>query len=169
MSVEWFRGVPWERGALTAARAVGVAEAVNEIARGFVEACRHDPTQAPTSGMAAPYRVVRGQFVAVVSAELVVVGHGRPEKASETASDTEAGASPPAKGGRGPKDYDELCNWLADAGFAVVDTKGGHKAVLNHQGVRLATLSNTPSDHRSFRNDVAVCRRVLGVTLRRHR
>lgn len=165
-TTEWFRGVPWEQQALTAAVAADVAEPVTEIARGFIAACQHDPTRAP--GAAAPYRVSRGVYTAVVSAELVVVGHGRPEKAHETASDADSGRSARSKGGRGPKDYNELIRWLADEGIAVVGGSDSHRAVLNPRGVRVATLNSSPSDRRSFLNDVAACRRALGLTLRRH-
>lgn len=155
---EWFRGVPWERRALAAARAEHAAEAVTEVARGFIEAAKHDPTQTPH--LASEYRAVRGQFTAIIDQQLIVVGYGVGEQ-------KEAQAEPQQCGGRGPRDYDELTEWLADEGYAVVLTKGGHRAVLNSSGVRVATLSSSASDYRTFKNDVAACRRATDAQLRR--
>lgn len=167
---EWFRGVPWEPKALAAAHRDRQAEATTEVARGFIEARHHDPSYGPDQ---APFRVTRGKVMAMISAELVVVGYGRPEVASSAASGAETG--PEAVGelrprGRGPSSYDELCEWLEDEGYMVVgrDTDR-HPAVLGPTGIRLVTLNGSPSDYRSLINDTAVCRRVLGIALRRQK
>lgn len=173
MSVVWHRGVPWLAEALTSAVADGVADAVTEVAREFILTIEHDPGRVPPRSIS---NVARGRYAAVISPDLVVVGHGRPEKADPAASERQPGPEgvPADAGrpkGRGPKSYDELSDWLSDEGYQVIKTKGrnsGHLAVVNSRGARLVTLSSTPSDRaRSLDNDVATCRKVLGIPLRR--
>lgn len=161
MPTEWFRGVPWDAAALAFARSDGAAEATTEIARGFITAVNADPSQALSRGE-PPWLVSRGAATAAISESLVVIGHERPEKASRNGSQKRAR-------GRGPKDYEELEEWLGDAGFYVDKPKRGHPRVLGPHGAVMVTLSASPSDRRSFLNDVATCRRVLGVGLRQAR
>ena len=162
---KWYAGVPWLDAALTVAEADDAVGPVSEVARSFIAGCEGDPTRTPTPGQ--PTAVQRGQWVAVVSADLVVVGHGRVPVASPRPEEDDAGR--PARGrSRGPKDYGELVEWLGDEGYAVVDGAGGHLAVVRpSDGQLLVTLSRTPSDTRALANDVAECRRTLGVKLRR--
>lgn len=155
---EWFRGVPWDPRALRSADVDGAAEATTEVARGFIAAVHADPSQALSRGE-PPWFVTRGGATAVVSESLVVVGHQSPDT-----PESEPGRK---RGGRGPRDYGELERWLADDGFYVDRPKRGHPRVLGHGGSALVTLTGSPSDRRSFNNDVAVCRRVLGLELRR--
>lgn len=165
-SVVWHRGVPWLAEALTAATADGVADPVTEVAREFILVIDHDPGRARPSDLAW---VERGEYSACVDANLVVVGHGRPEKALPVATETQPGPKG-RKGGRGPRDYAELTAWLEDDGYQVVQPKGrnSHPYVINPQGARMVTLNHSPGDSkRSLANDVATCRRVLGVALRR--
>lgn len=68
---------------------------------------------------------------------------------------------------RGPKSYTELIDWLQEGGYQVEIVQSGHRAVLTPHGKRLASLPNTPSDHRSFRNSVSMLRRLTGLSLRK--
>lgn len=165
-AVVWHLGVPWLEEALVAAQLLECDGPVTEVARGFIEQCKGDPTRVPRPG--DPTAVQRGDWVAVVSADLVVIGHGKHEKASPTASEPADGRKP-RRGGRGPKSYRELEQWLGDEGYAVIPTKSQHRAVVGpDDGRTLVTLAYTPSDPRTLANDVAECRRTLGVELRRH-
>lgn len=174
-SVIWFRGVPWAAQALTAAQAEddpGLVEVVTEIAR-EIRHVRHD---RPEPG--AKIRAERAGWVAVLSGDLVVVGYGKAGAVSPSASDAPdgpthvgSGESPreSRKKGRGPSSFKELQRWLAEEGF-MVQTKGvNHPVVYNSAGARLVTLPLTPSDPRSVKNSVAICRRVLGIELRKPR
>lgn len=169
MEVTWYRGVPWIPQALTSAVADGIADQLNEVAREFRDTIQYDPGRVP------PVDVVwveRGDYTVGVNHDLVVVGHARPEKGSPAASQTGDGPQPDPDGadrpkGRGPSSYKELISWLEDAGYVVPPRGGGHYAVIDGQGHRLVTLNHTPGDKRALRNDVAVCRRVLGIALRR--
>ncbi len=170
MEVTWYRGVPWVPQALTAATADGIADQLNEVAREFRDTIQYDPGQVP------PVDVVwveRGDWTVGVNHDLVVVGHERPGKASPSASGPDGGPEPdPVDAdrpkGRGPKDYRELEAWLEDDGYLVVGGGDRHPTVIDGEGHRLVTLNHTSSDpKRALRNDVAVCRRVLGIALRR--
>lgn len=69
---------------------------------------------------------------------------------------------------RGPSSFRELFDWLKeDGGYAVEYTKGGHRAIRNPRGKRVATLPTTPSDRRAFKNAVSMMRRLTGLELRR--
>lgn len=158
---EWYRGVPWDPLALKSAERDGAAEATTEVARGFIIAVHADPSEALAMGD-PPWFVFRGSSLAVVSESLVVVGHQQPD-----VPDTSEDSPRKRRGARGPRDYAELEEWLADEGYYVDRPRRGHPRVLSPQGPVLVTLTGSPSDVRSFANDVAVCRRVLGLGLRR--
>lgn len=165
----WYRGVPWIRAALTSATHDGIADALTEVAREFRDAVQYDPARVPPAEVAW---VERGGYTVGVNRDLVVVGHERPGKASSGVSGAEAGPEAQPQGGdrpkgRGPKDYDELAAWLEDEGYMVLHTGSGHRSVVDQRMNRRVTLNGTPGDKRSFFNDVAVCRRVLGIGLRR--
>lgn len=170
LDVVWYRGVPWIRAALTRATADDVVDAMTEVAREFRDTIQYDPGRVLPSEVAW---VERSGHTVGVNRDLVVVGHERPEKASLTASGAEPGPeaedqTEPRPKGRGPVSYSELEEWLGDEGYAVVKSASGHLAVVDHEGVRRVTMSFTPSDKkRALRNDTAVCRRVLGIPLRR--
>lgn len=161
--VEWYRGVPWSTWAAEAARAADALDPVTEVARGWIDGIRHDPSRADLWDY---HTVVRGKWIAVISPELVVVGHGKAESGLSSASDILGGADTPGRGGRGPKTHEELIAWLADEGYEVRPEKSGHRGIYK-DGVRLMGLASTPSDHRTLKNEVANCRRNLGIALRR--
>lgn len=158
MATRFYQGVPWVDDALARAQGEGVADALTDVARGLVVAAQHDPTHTRA-------RVARrGRFSVVLTDELVVAGYeiggGEPEPVEE----------PERAKGRGPKSQRELIEWLADAGYPTVrrgGDNGGHYAVLGKEGQRLVTMSSTASDGRALANQVATCRRVLGIELRR--
>lgn len=172
-SVIWFRGVPWDAQALHSARAEGdpgLVEVVTEIAR-EIRLTRKD---RPEPG--AQIRAERGGWTAILSGELVVMGYGRAEEVLRSASEGSDGSEAPDEPekprkatGRGPVSREELIEWLADEGFQVVlrSGRGHHDYVVSPQGVRLITLPGNGKSRRSLLNNVATCRRVLGIELRR--
>ena len=171
MDVKWYRGVPWIPQALTSAVADGIADQLNEVAREFRDSIQYDPGRVPPADVVW---VERGDYTVGVNHDLVVVGHERPGKGSSAASGPDGGPEADPSDvdrpkGRGPKDYAELIEWLEDAGYAV-PRAGGHYAVIDGEGHRLVTLNHSPSDNkRALLNDTAVCRRVLGIALRREK
>lgn len=159
-SVVWFRGVPWEPRALESARADDVAEPVTEVARAFIAISEPGSVTKPTAA-------TRGRFTAVVSPELVVIGHGRLEEGSTSASEQPGRAK-----GRGPRSYAELEAWLAEEGYPVVDKpRSSHRAVLDPRtGATMVTIGQDKPGNimrSSLKNDIATCRRVLGIALRK--
>ena len=57
------------------------------------------------------------------------------------------------------KDLRKIAKALQDQGFEVTETSRGHLEVRK-DGRRVATLSGTPSDHRSWLNGIAQLRRA---------
>lgn len=57
------------------------------------------------------------------------------------------------------KELRRLVKRLEAQGFACRVTRNGH-IVVSHNGRRVATLSGTPSDHRSWKNQLAALRRA---------
>ncbi|WP_345476838.1 type II toxin-antitoxin system HicA family toxin [Nesterenkonia rhizosphaerae] len=53
----------------------------------------------------------------------------------------------------------KLIKALEDAGYEVVYTKKGHPVVLDQEGRRVTTFSGTPSDRRSWLNQLAPLKR----------
>jgi hypothetical protein len=67
---------------------------------------------------------------------------------------------------RGPSTFQELTQWLVDAGYSIVPG-GKHQIIMAPDGHRAFVLSRTPSDYRSLRNTVSDIRRATGLSLRR--
>lgn len=56
-------------------------------------------------------------------------------------------------------DLRKILKALEAQGFTVHRTTKGHFTVHNHLGDLVATISGTPSDHRSIKNTIAALRR----------
>lgn len=56
-------------------------------------------------------------------------------------------------------DLRKLIKSLRDQGFIVEETKKNHWTVRNTMGRKVATLSSTPSDWRSWKNNLSILRR----------
>lgn len=174
MATEWYMGVPWYDRVLTKARELGHIGTVARIARAY-----RDGTGSFTS-VADPrrnaMRVIDGRFSVLLSEPAhVIVGFMVEKEAEKPSRRPDVGTKPqPRAPGRkasvrGPRDHNELVEWLAEEGYAVklAQGKGGHYGVYDSEGHRVATLGATSSDHRSFINDVSTVRRVTGLSLRR--
>jgi biotin operon repressor len=57
------------------------------------------------------------------------------------------------------KDIRKLCKELKNQGFNVRATRRGH-LLVEREGVVVAGLAGTPSDHRSIKNSIAQLRRA---------
>lgn len=170
MTTATHNGVPWHGPAYAAALEAGVLDPVTEAARAFIALANGDPTRTPRPGTTTA--VMQGKWIAVVSADLVVVGHGTAEEGSFAVPDPHSGPEGPAparKGRtRGPKDYSELYDWLGDEGctIAPVGRHARHRKVTAPGG-RFTVIAASGSERRTFVNDVALVRRELGLKLRR--
>lgn len=57
-------------------------------------------------------------------------------------------------------DLRKLLAALEEQGFDVERTKSGHWLVRNAEGLAVATIAGTPSDHRGLRNTISRLRRA---------
>lgn len=57
------------------------------------------------------------------------------------------------------KDIRKLCKELNNQGFEIRTTRRGH-LLIEREGIVVAGLAGTPSDHRSVKNSIAQLRRA---------
>jgi hypothetical protein len=158
-------GVTWLTRALDAARRDGAATAAT------VAAQRHFSGEVSGTSTGETFRTVpvEGVTAIISGATGVVIGYSVLADAPARARPAERPRGPVARRkstGRGPTTYAELEAWLAADGWAIRPGRR-HRDVVDPSGMRVATISATPSDNRSLPNDVAALRRLTGLTLRR--
>ena len=164
MSVVFVRGVPWLDRALEAAERAGLADAVTDLVIEY----RGDGPMTAVPG-ADRIRLVRDGVTALVTHTGVVFGFQKADPDDPAPEPAPRGTSPKKRrkaAVRGPHDYPELIAWLREAGLEVETTASNHRRVLQ-DGKHVATMSGSPSDARSFANDVQSCRRATGLPLRK--
>jgi hypothetical protein len=158
-----FGGVRWLDRALESAQRSGVAEAASEAARRYLAGEVYGGTSTGDTLRTVP---VEGVSAVISVATGLVLGY------SELRKTPTAQTPPPRKTkkrkprSRGPTDRGELLSWLGEGGFTFVEGSR-HLSILNPEGVRVATIPATPSDHRGHDNDVSLLRRITGLPLRR--
>lgn len=171
MATIWIKGVPWFDKAYESALRRGLAERVTAIAWDYRE--KKAGLIYPDPAGYQRVRVQQGDVAAVLTPEGVVIGF----VSRLTAQDAEPRVTTrPGQGQRktsggsgttNPTSLDELDVMLRPT-YRLVRQMSGHYGVVRQSDKQvLTTISATPSDHRSFLNELSRLRRLTGLPLRR--
>lgn len=165
-------GQAWYDKAYDSAVSQGCADQVQQLIQDWKSG--RSVTTAPGTTLTRT-RIQRDGYAAIFDKSGgVIIGFSRPVPGLEQPQGPRTPAEPrkarrrsgkPRR--RGPRDYAEMLRWLREDGWDIEKVPSGHRAILDPSGTRVGTISSTPSDSRSFPNDVSLLRRLTGLELRR--
>jgi predicted RNA binding protein YcfA (HicA-like mRNA interferase family) len=172
MTTIFVEGQAWYDKAYESAERQGCADQVQQLIRDWKDG--RSVTTSPGTTLTRT-RIQRDGYAAIFDRSGgVIIGFSRPDGAPRELDGPRTPAEPrkarrrsgkPRR--RGPRDHAEMVEWLREDGWDVERVPSGHQAILNPDGQRVGTIPSTPSDVRSFPNNVSLLRRLTGLELRR--